>query len=443
MQHTTSQSIHQRASKVMPLGVSSNFRYWGEGKTLIVKRGEGAYLWDADDNHYVDYRLGFGPLILGHAHPEVNQNVVDALQAGTVYAMTTEREIRVAEKIVEMCPTVDMVRFANSGTEATMHAIRLARAYTGRDKILKFEGHFHGMHDHVLWSTAGASLEALGERHAPTLAPSSTGIPAAVRDLVVPVPYNDRDALQQTLEKHRGEIAAVIAEAILGNMASIEPHEDFLQFVREVCDANGIVFILDEVKTGFRVAPGGAQEIYNVRADVTTFAKALGNGYPVAAIGGNAEIMGIIGDGVAQGGTYTANTVGIAAVEKVLEIISTTDALQRVSDRGRQLQNGLSTILEAQNIPHRFSGHPSMLGVHFTDTEIRDSRAWHASNYPLYHRALGILIENGHMPEPDSREPWFLSAAHSEDDINDTLNALKMPSNRRWKHNHARLSIVD
>jgi glutamate-1-semialdehyde 2,1-aminomutase len=378
-----------------------------------------------DGNRYIDYRLGFGPVILGHAHEEVDNHVREAISDGTVYAFTTEREIRVAEKMVEMVPGLDMVRFANSGTEATMHAIRLARAFTGRQKIVKFEGHYHGMHDYVLWSTAGADASSLNNRRNPTPLASTSGIPNAIRELVITLPFNDFELLEYTLKQSWFDVACIIAEPMLGNAASIEPLPGYLEHIRKLCDEYGIVFILDEVKTGFRVARGGAQELYNITPDLATYAKSMGNGYPVAAFGGKREIMERLGRGVAHGGTYNGNGVAMAAAEKTLEILSSTQALEEVAERGRQLQKGISDILEAHNTPFVFSGHPSMFGVTFAESQPKDLRDWTASNHDQYNTILEALVKRGSMPDPDSLEPWFFCQAHSQQDIDETLTAFE------------------
>ncbi len=424
MDHTKSQQVFRHAAQIMPNGVSSNFRYWGDDETLIVKRGKGAHVWDVDGNRYIDYRLGFGPVILGHGNEAVDAHVKEAVSEGIVFALTTEREIRVADQIVKMCPSVEMVRFANSGSEATMHAIRVARGYTGRDKIIKFEGQYHGMYDYVLWSTASTDATRMGYRRSPIPVAATSGMPRALRDLVITLPFNDHEALEHMLKQRWNDVACIIVEPMLGNAGSIEPHGGFLEYVRKLCDEYGIVLIMDEVKTGFRVARGGAQEIYNVHADLTTYAKALGNGYPVAAFGGKREIMSIIGKGVSHGGTYTANAVAMAAAEKTLDIIANTDALDVVATRGKQLQKGLSDILESRGIPFTFSGHPSMFGVHFSGEVPKDFREYALTNFRLYNEILERLVEHGAMPDPDSREPWFLSAAHSEEDIAFTLDAF-------------------
>ena len=425
--HTKSQALWERAAKVLPRGVSSNFRYWGDYMTPMAARAKDGHLWDADGKRYIDYRLGFGPVILGHAQATVDDAVREAVNDGTIYALTTEREVRVAEKIVEMVPGVDQVRFANSGSEATMHALRVARAYTGRDVILKFEGQYHGMYDYVLFSTASSTTQtsAMGNRRSPIPVKSSSGIPRVISELIITLPFNDKEVLAYTLRQRWHEVAAIIVEPMLGNVAGLEPVDGFLNFLREQCDEYGIILIMDEVKTGFRVSKGGAQEFYGVMPDLATFAKAICNGYPVAAFGGKREVMDIIGHSVAHGGTYTANTVGMAAAEKTLEILSTTDALDQIAARGKQLQKGLSDILEAHGIPFVFTGHPSMFGVHFAESQPRDFREWAQTNYPLYNAILEELVVRGSMPDPDSREPWFFCAAHTPADIDETLNAFE------------------
>jgi glutamate-1-semialdehyde 2,1-aminomutase len=423
MGRKNSDAVFERAANVIPRGVSSNFRYWGDHSTIIASRAEGAYLWDVDGNRYIDYRLGFGPVILGHAHQEVNDYVREALKDGTVYAFTTEREVRVAEKIAEMCPCVEMVRFANSGAEATMHAIRVARAYTGREKVLKFEGQYHGMYDYVLWSTY-ADLSAMGSRRSPIPVAASSGIPSAIRDLIITLPFNDFEALERTVQQCWFDTACIIVEPMLGNAASIEPQPGYLEHIRKLCDEFGIVFILDEVKTGFRVAPGGAQELYDIQPDLATYAKSMGNGYPVAAFGGKREIMDIVGKGVAHGGTYSSNSVGMAAAEKTLEILSTTNVLAEIAEFGKKLQKGINDIMEEHSISHVFSGHPSMFGILFSENKPKDYREWATTNHQLYERIIQALIRRGAMPDPDSREPWFISHAHSEQDAADTLTAF-------------------
>ena len=353
------QSLQKRAQNVMPLGVNSNFRYWGEGITPYVEKAKGGYLWDVDGKKYIDYRMAFGPIILGHSYPEVDSKVIEEIQRGVFFAMTGELEVAVAEMIVEMSPAIDMVRMACSGTEATMHAIRVARAYTGRDIILKFEGNYHGMHDHALWSTY-APAEAYGNRRSPIAIPASSGIPKAMRDFIITLPFNDFEGFERVMKSYGEQIAAVITEPCQGNCAAINPQDGFLQLIRAKTQEYGCVFILDEVKTGFRIANGGAQEYYNLMPDMVTYAKALGNGYPVAAFGGKKEIMSIIGHGVAQGGTYTNNKPGIAGAYATLSLLKSKPILKTIEKRGQRLMDGLKSIFEENNIPVVMTGYPAM-----------------------------------------------------------------------------------
>ena len=338
-----SKALQRSAMDLIPLGVNSNFRYWGDGITPYVSKAKGSYLWDVDENRFIDYRLAFGPIILGHAFDEVNAKVHEEIDRAVLCAMTCELEIEVAKMIVAMCPAVDMVRLACSGTEATMHAIRVARAYTGREKIIKFEGMYHGFQDYTLFSTY-APADTYGNTNSPIPIPSSSGIPRALNDLIITLPFNDKEVLGNTLKRIGHEIAAIIAEPCLGNCAAIEPLPGFLSFIREKCSEYGIVFILDEVKTGFRIANGGAQEYYEIKPDMATYAKAIGNGYPVAAFGGKKEIMSIIGHGVAQGGTYNNNKPGVAAAYAVLKILQERPILKTIAARGQRLMDGLNQI---------------------------------------------------------------------------------------------------
>jgi len=417
------QAIFTRAQKALPRGVTSNFRYWGDDKTLVASRAKGAYVWDADDNRYIDYRLGFGPIILGHSYDALDDYVAEASHGGHIYALVTEREVRVAEKMAELCPCVDMVRFASSGTEATMHAVRVARAYTGKDKIIKFEGSYHGMYDYLLWSTY-QPVETMGNRRSPIPVQASSGIPGILRDLIITLPYNDFELLERTFKRSAHDVAAIIVEPIQGNSASIEPVPGFLQHIRKLCDQYGVLFIMDEVKTGFRLAPGGAQEFFGVTPDLASYAKALGNGYPIAAFGGKRDIMDIIGRGVAHAGTYSGNTVGVAAAEKVLEILADGRVLAEVAERGKQLQKGIGDVLEQHGLPYVVTGHPAMFTFLIADHMPRDYRDWASTDHGLYDRIAWELVQRGVMPDPDSREPWFMSHAHSEQDIAETLTAL-------------------
>ncbi len=418
------QATFERAKQAMPLGVTSNFRYTGD-TTLVIARGEGAYVWDMDDKPYIDYRLAYGPVILGHANPKVNQRVIAQLAHGTLYAHTHPLEIEVAERIIAMHAGVDRVRYANSGTEATMHAIRLARAYTGREKIIKMEGAYHGNHDYALWSTASMPNNGGGSPRSPIPVPQSSGLPHDVRGLISILRFNDFDHATRLLRDHAGDVAALIVEPIMGNASCLMPAPGYLQHLRQLCDELGIVLIFDEVKTGFRVAPGGATELFGVKADLYTFAKALGNGYPVGAIGGKAEIMDIIAMAqVVHGGTYCGNAVGLAAAMAVMDAIQHEGALSVIEQRGQRLMRGMGDILTEHGIPHEVSGVPSMFGLILEPKKPKASefRDVMASNFQMYVDLAYALRERGVDVEPDPREPLFLSSAHTEKDIDDTLD---------------------
>jgi glutamate-1-semialdehyde 2,1-aminomutase len=392
----------------------------------VISRGQGAYIWDADGNRFIDYRLAFGPIILGHADPRVNRRVHEAIDTGTLYAHTHVQEVELAERIVRMCPGVEMVRFANSGTEATMHALRIARAYTNREKVIKFEGDYHGFHDYLLWSTAYTPYGSIGARRSPLPVCNTSGVPSGLRDLVIVLPFNEFEMLEQTVRARWAEVAAIIVEPIAANMTSILPKPGWLELIRNLCDEYGIVMILDEVKTGFRIARGGATEYFGVKGDLMTYAKSLANGYPLAAIGGSREVMSVIEPGrMAHGGTYCANGPGVAAALATLEVIETTDALETVAARGRRLMQGIDEVLTEADLEHALTGVPSMfsfvLGVGAPPSEYRDLIPM---DVPLYERLQEAMRRRGVEYEHDAKEPLFLCQAHTEADIDETLNAL-------------------
>jgi glutamate-1-semialdehyde 2,1-aminomutase len=418
-----SRTLQQRAEKVIPLGVNSNFRYWGEGNTPYVARAKGAYLWDVDGNRFIDYRLAFGPIILGHAFEEVDNKVAEEIRDGVLYAMTSELEIQVAEMIVSMCPAVEMVRLACSGTEATMHAIRVARAYTGRELIVKFEGNYHGFQDYTLWSTY-APVGAYGNSRSPIPVPASSGIPRVLGEMVITLPFNDFDGFDRVMRSFGEQIAAVITEPCQGNCAAILPEPGFLELIRAKTAEYGAVFILDEVKTGFRIARGGAQEAYGIRPDLATYAKALGNGYPAAAFGGGRDIMSIIGDGVSHGGTYTNNKPGVAAAFATLKILQREPVLETIRERGGRLMEGLHDIFADNGIPVAITGYPAMFGVVPGLESVHSQREWARGDHEFYLRMVDAAIERGVMPDHDAREPWFLSYSHSDADVERTLEVF-------------------
>lgn len=425
MQGKKTADIFQRAKKVIPHGVNSNFRYWGDEDTLVIKKGKGAYIWDMDDKRYIDYRLAFGPIILGHAHEFVNQRVREAIEGGTLFAWTTPLEVSVAERITRLTG-VDKVRLTNSGTEAVFHALRIARAHTNREKFIKFEGHYHGQVDYFMYSTASSNAKMMGSPRAPIAAPNTSGIPKGIADYVIPLPFNDIEMLERTVKARWGEIAAIVFEPMMGNAAGIQPDPEMLPAIRRLCDEYGIVMIMDEVKTGFRIAKGGAQEYFNIRADLVTYAKSLGNGYPIAAIAGKEEFMMTVNPaGMAHGGTYSGNVVGAAAADAVLELLETTPVLETIEKRGKALMEGMDEILTEQDIPHVVTGVPSMFSLLLgSDKEPRTFRDYLNSDMALYEEIGMELIKRGIQPDSDGREPWFLCAALSEEDVAETLNVF-------------------
>lgn len=422
---TRSNRQFQKALTRLPLGVASTFRYWGDDRTIYVRCGKGGRIWDIDDNEYVDYRLGYGPAILGYANPRVDAAARAGMEVGGVFALSTEREYAVADRIARMVPSVDLVRFSNSGTEAVMAALRLARTYTGRDNYLLVEGSYHGLFDAAMWMADVDGWNPDSGRD-PAVVPYSAGIPARLRDLVYLVPMNDPQRLEDTFCKHGDSMAAMLIEPIQGNCCAISARAEYVQLARALCDKHGVLLIMDEVKTGFRVARGGVQSLLGVRPDISTFAKAMGNGYPIAAIGGREAVMRSFRyGGAAHGGTYTAHSVSIAAAEETLRILDETDALDRIAVYGERLKAGIKRILDARGIVHSFAGHPSMFGIFFAPEPPDNYRAWKTSDYTFYDTMAGHLHDLGVIVEPDSREPWFMCAAHDDACLADTLAAVE------------------
>jgi glutamate-1-semialdehyde 2,1-aminomutase len=416
----------QRGRKVLVNGVSSGFRYWGDDDTIVIDHGEGAYVYDMDGTRYVDYHLGFGPVILGHGHPVVAAAVAEAAAEGTTSAMTTRREIEAAEKVQAAVGYIDSLRFTNTGTEATLHAIRLARAATGREVVVKFEGAYHGAHDYVLFSTSGATVSHLGSRRSPVPLQGSSGIPEAVRATVRTVPYNDLEAMAELLHRDGHRIAALLVEPALGNFFGLFPEPGYLEGLRLLADDHGCLLIFDEVKTGFRLALGGAEEVFGVTPDLGTFAKAMGNGFPVAAVGGKQAVMDTwAGGGVMQAGTYSGNALSAAAAAATIDILATGEPYARIEKTGGALLEGLVRICADKGVPAHAVGHPSMVGLFLGDEPPRDFRDVVNHDADLYEATVRGMIHRGVLPVDDAREPLFLSAAHTDEDIATTLTAFE------------------
>ena len=432
LKFTKSYALFKEALKYLPAGVSSNARLWQKvcptymPCSLYIDRAKGAYIWDVDDNKYIDYRLGFGPVILGHAFPEVRRKVDEAEKYGEVFALSHEMEISVAKKFKESVPCADKVRFSNTGTEATMHAIRVARAFTGKEKVLKFEGHYHGAHDYVLFST-DPPFNTPMHQGTPVPFVQSEGIPKAIEKLVLVERWNNFETLERTVEKNADDIACIITEPIMGNCSGIMPQKGYLKFLKKLCDAHGVLLIFDEVKTGFRVSLGGAQELFGVKPHLATFAKSMGNGYPVAAIAGVEEVMSEIGPHyVVHGGTYSSNPVSLAAVDATLGYMSKHDVFKHLNSFGEKLMAGIGDVFKDKGVEHKVLGCPSMFQFLFTTLDdVKEYRDLATCDLEMYSRMHYELLKEGVMVDEDNEEVMFTSYSHGNKELNATLDAFE------------------
>ena len=407
------------AHKHMPQGVAENYRYWGDDRTVFVDRAKGCEIVDTDGKTYVDFRLGYGPIILGYGDDRVDQAVVSQIKrGGTLTGFATALDTEVVKQIKALCPQVEKVRFANSGTEAVMGAVRTARGFTGRDRVVAFEGGFHGLFDEMMWKSDVENWDA--KDAPPAIIPFGGGIPRKTRDLVDLLPLNSFEALENQFATYGERLACVVLEPIIGNCGSISATQEWLQRLRDLCTEHGTLLVIDEVKTGFRVAKGGAQQRYGIYADLSTYAKAIGNGYAVAAFGGRQDVMDSVGSntgGVVHGGTYTGNLVGLAAAHATLDILTNTNALETVDRAGEAIQEVLGRVFTKAGIEHRFAGPAAMFGIHFSDAVPTNYRDWKQTDSKLYEAFAWNLIDAGVMLEPDSREPWFICEAHQHMDL--------------------------
>lgn len=419
--------LHAKAMKLMPGGVSSNARLWHKvcpiysPCSIFIDNAKGSHIWDVDGNEYIDYRLGFGPVILGHSNPAVHKRIHEYDEKGIIYALDNPLEITVAKKIQKLVPSAEMIRYSVSGTEATMHAIRIARSYTKKEKILKFEGHYHGTNDYLLFSTDP------GKKRSSKPHPASLGIPKVLEKLILVNQWNDFDEIEKTIKKEADNIAAIITEPIMGNSAVIPPKEGYLKFLKELCEKNNIVLIFDEVKTGFRVSKGGAQGFFGVMPHMSTFAKSLGNGYPISVIAGLEEIMDHVGpEKVVHGGTYASNPVSLAAADATLDEILSNHVHPKIEKFGSKLMKGIREILQEKKIDGIVQGYPSMFQVLFTTQErIYNYRDLLKCNLDLFAKLHVLLLSKGVMFDEDNGEPIFTCAAHDEKDLKHTLNAIE------------------
>lgn len=414
--------LFQQSQLIIPGGVNSPVRAFGSvgGTPIFFKRAKGSRLWDENDKEYIDYINSWGPMILGHAHPEVIKVVQEVAESSLSFGAPTERELIMAETIVRLVPSIEQVRLVSSGTEATMSAIRVARGYTSRDKIVKFEGCYHG-HADALLVKAGSGALTFGQ-------PSSAGVPHDVAKDTLTLPYNNIQALKDLFDRLGDEIACVIIEPVVGNMNLIVPEQEFLETLRQLCTHHGAVLIFDEVMTGFRVALGGAQELFNVLPDMTTLGKVIGGGLPVGAFGGKKEIMSQLAPlgPVYQAGTLSGNPVAVAAGLKTLELIQQENFHVQLADMTNKLVTGLTQIAREQGKEFTARNVGGMFGLYFSATAPNSFDEVMASDRESFNKFFHLMLEQGIYFGPSAFEAGFVSAAHTEHDIQQTLNAAQV-----------------
>jgi glutamate-1-semialdehyde 2,1-aminomutase len=416
-----SKALFEKAKDYIPGGVNSPVR---AGKAvgmdpLFISKAEGCFIWDADGNEYIDYVCSWGPLILGHAHPDVMRALEERISGGTSYGAPTGLEVDMAETIVDMVPSIEMIRMVNSGTEATMSAIRLARAYTGKEKIIKFNGCYHGHADSLLVS-AGSGVATLG-------IPGSPGVPADLARHTISLPFNDLKAVGDAFQKFGNEIAAVIVEPIPGNMGVVIPGDGFLEGLRQMTRENDALLIFDEVISGFRVSPGGAQELYGIMPDLTCLGKIIGGGLPVGAFGGRKDIMSRmapVGD-VYQAGTLSGNPLAMAAGLATLKILRQGDIYAELDNKGDMFFSGLQAAAEAAGVEVTFNRVGSMGSLFFGQGPIRDFESAKTSKQDLFVAYYKAMLEQGIYLAPSAFESCFLSVAHGDEIIEKSIKAAE------------------
>jgi len=414
-----SKRLFEEAQRVLVGGVNSPVRAAIRPYPFFVREGKGPYLITVDDNRLIDYVLGYGPLILGHAPEAVTRRIVEYVSKGWLYGAPTELEITLAKKIVNHFPSIEMVRFVNSGGEAVATAIRLARGYTGRRKILKFEGCYHGAVDSVLVK-AGSAAAHFGS-------PSSAGVPEDVAKLTLVARYNDLDSVEKIMREEGNDVAAIIVEPIMANYGVIPPRNDFLKGLREVADRFGSLLIFDEVVTGYRLGLGGAQRYYGVKADITTLGKIIGGGFPVGAVGAREEIMSKLSPKgpVFNAGTFNGHPISMIAGLATIEVLETTNAYEIAINASRKLAEGLDDVLGRYGIDHTINWVPTMLQVFFTKGEVIDHETASRSNAKIYLNLHEELLKRGVFIAPSQFEAIFTSAAHEDSIINETLRQIE------------------
>ncbi|MDF1689452.1 MAG: glutamate-1-semialdehyde 2,1-aminomutase [Cycloclasticus sp.] len=412
--------LFEQAQQTIPGGVNSPVRAFKGvgGDPIFIDHANGAYIVDTNDKQYIDYVGSWGPMVLGHSHPDVVRAVQKAAEKGLSFGAPTIIETTMAEKVCQLVPSIEKVRMVSSGTEATMSAIRLARGFTGRDNIIKFEGCYHGHSDSLLVK-AGSGALTFG-------VPSSPGVPASLADHTLTLPYNDTEAVTQLLQTNGDSIACIIVEPVAGNMNCMPPEAGFLECLRQLCNQYGIVLIFDEVMSGFRVALGGAQQLYGVKPDLTTLGKVIGGGMPVGAFGGRADIMAQLApDGpVYQAGTLSGNPIAMSAGLVTLELVSQPDFYEQLTERTSYLLDGLNRLAKAANIPFSTNQVGGMFGLFFSeDGNISRFNQVMQCDQERFKQFFHLMLEQGIYLAPSAFEAGFVSAAHTQHDIDDTLTA--------------------
>ena len=426
MNTTFSIKLFEKAKQIIPGGVNSPVRACQSVGSipLFIKSGKGSKIYDIDGNEYIDYVGSWGPLILGHAHSEVIEAVTQVLVNGNSFGAPTELEIQLAQLIIDAVPSIEMVRMVNSGTEATMSAIRLARGFTGRDYVIKFDGCYHG-HSDALLVKAGSGVVTLG-------IPGSPGVPSDFAKYTLSLPYNDLEQVKDTLTRMGDQVACIIVEPVAGNMGLVLPEPGFLEGLRELTHKYGVLLIFDEVMTGFRVAYGGAQEVYNITPDLTCLGKIVGGGMPVGAFGGNKKIMAHIAPtgSVYQAGTLSGNPIAMSAGIKCLEILKNNNIYPMLELKASQLENGLRQAAKNANLPVELSHIGSMLGLFFINQPVKNFEQAKQCNLNHFTYFYKGMREQGIYIAPSQFEAMFISTEHSENDIQQTIQSANTVFNQ-------------
>jgi len=414
-------TLFSEAQKLLPGGVDSPVRAFRAvgGQPLFIDRGEGAYLFDVDGNRYIDYVLSWGPLITGHAHPKVVEAIQQAALKGTSFGAPSPLEIELAKSVMEFMPNIEMIRFVNSGTEATMSGLRLARAYTRRDKIIKFEGCYHG-HADLLLVQAGSGVATLG-------LPDSPGVPAdTVKDTLVAI-YNNLDSVEALFKQYPDQIAAIIVEPVAGNMGVVPPIPGFLEGLRKITTQHDALLIFDEVMTGFRVHPGGAQTLYDIVPDLTTLGKVIGGGLPVGAYGSKREIMQMVAPAgpMYQAGTLSGNPLAMSAGIATLSLLKGENCWEKLEQAAGRLESGISSVAKKAGIPIRQTRVGTMFTTFFSETEPRDWSTVKVADKERFAKFFQKILENGVYFAPSQFEAGFVSTLHSDEIIDATINAVE------------------